>query len=95
MAESPQPPETNKDDQGPASREPARESEQSSEELATWHRLAGVGIEFIVAFGLFAWLGWWLDKKFSTGPWLLIAGCAIGFSSGLWSLLKAARKMMK
>ncbi|QOV89147.1 AtpZ/AtpI family protein [Humisphaera borealis] len=101
MAESPRPPESEKKDAGAhaddllkATPDPHRESQQSSEELATWHRLAGVGIEFIVAFGLFAWLGWWLDKKFATGPWLLIAGCALGFTSGLWSLIKAARKMM-
>ena len=95
MAETPQPPETKKDDDSSPAPGSNRETEQSSEELASWHRLAGVGIEFIVAFGLFAWLGWWLDKKFSTGPWLLIAGCALGFTTGLWSLMKAARKMMK
>jgi F0F1-type ATP synthase assembly protein I len=89
MAEQPQPPEPPERSHGGSNPKP-----QSAAELTSWHRLAGVGIEFIVAFGVFGWLGWWLDKKYNTGPWLLIAGCGIGFASGLYSLIKAAKKMM-
>lgn len=95
MADVPQPPSDDKSDLGPLDGRSEDKARQSQQELLSWHRLAGVGIEFIVAFGLFAWLGWWLDKKFGTTPWLLIVGCALGFSSGLWSLIKAARKMMQ
>lgn len=94
MADEPQPPKTNKDESD-ASPKPYSGGGQSSEELSSWHRLAGVGVEFIVAFAGCAWLGWWLDKKFATAPWLLITGCAIGFATGLWSLIRAAQKMMK
>ena len=65
------------------------------EDLSSWHRMAGVGVEFIAAFGLLAAVGWWLDKKFATAPWLLLAGCGLGFTIGLWSMLKAAAKVMK
>lgn len=65
------------------------------ENFASWHQLAGVGVEFIVAVGLFAALGWWLDSKWNTRPWLLIAGCGVGFAAGLFQMVRAAQKMMK
>jgi F0F1-type ATP synthase assembly protein I len=51
-------------------------------------RYAGVGFQFGAAIILFALLGWWLDGKLGTGPWLLILGVVLGFTGGLISLLK-------
>lgn len=55
-----------------------------------WYRLVGVGFEFIVAILVFGALGWWLDRKLGTLPWLMLAGAVLGFAAGLWLLLKAA-----
>ncbi|MDB5297970.1 MAG: hypothetical protein JWO31_3953 [Phycisphaerales bacterium] len=83
--------------QSPASETPGEPTRRpaDSNETASWHRMAGVGVEFVTAFGAFAAVGWWADGKFGTTPWLLIAGCGFGFAVGLWSLVRAAQRMMK
>jgi F0F1-type ATP synthase assembly protein I len=58
-----------------------------------WGKLAGVGFEFAVSILLFGAIGWWLDGKLGTEPWLLIVGFGLGFAVGLWLLIKVARKM--
>jgi F0F1-type ATP synthase assembly protein I len=84
-----------------AERQPNDEQEvtppevRDDRESASWHKMAGIGVEFIVAVGLLAALGWWLDGKFGTSPWLLIAGCGLGFTVGLYQMVKAANRMMK
>lgn len=57
-----------------------------------WGRMAGVGFEFAVAVLLFGGIGWWLDQRLGTRPWLLITGSGLGFVTGLWLLLKAASR---
>lgn len=46
-----------------------------------------VGIQMALPPGV----GWWLDQRFKTTPWLTLLGVALGFSSGLWELLKLAK----
>lgn len=60
-----------------------------------WSAMAGIGIEFVCAVVLFAGLGWWLDKKFETSPWLVLVGCLLGFAVGLYTLIRAGNRMMK
>jgi F0F1-type ATP synthase assembly protein I len=59
-------------------------------ETEQWYKLATVGIEFAVAVVLLGLLGWWLDQKLGTLPWLTLAGAAVGFATGLWLMIKAA-----
>jgi F0F1-type ATP synthase assembly protein I len=75
--------------------EPLKGQNAEPENFASWHKMAGVGIEFIVAVGLCAAIGWWLDRSWQTGPWLVITGCAVGFAVGLIQMVRAAQKMMK
>ena len=58
-----------------------------------WYRLAGLGFEFIIAVLLFGWLGYWLDGRCRTAPWLMIAGFGVGFAAGLYIMVRAARSM--
>jgi ATP synthase protein I len=53
--------------------------------------LAGVGLQFAIAIlvGLFA--GRWLDQKFGTAPWLLIAGLVVGATAGFYAMYKALK----
>lgn len=40
-------------------------------------------------------LGWWLDKKLGTGPWLLV-GCALsGIGAGFYAFFKALTALGK
>ena len=73
-------------------REGPLDREQERRELRAWHRLTGVGIEFIVAVVLFGFLGRWADGKLGTGPWLMIVGFGIGFATGLYLMLREAKR---
>ena len=59
-------------------------------DLSQWYRVTGIGVEFVVAVLLFGGIGWWLDSRLSTTPWLMIGGAIVGFVVGLWLMLKTA-----
>ena len=52
------------------------------------YALAGTGVEFAAAVIGMTLLGWWLDGKWGTEPWLLILGATIGFFGGMYNMLK-------
>lgn len=52
--------------------------------------IASLGTEFAVTVALGTLLGYWLDKKYSSTPWLLIAGALGGFALGLYNLIRRA-----
>lgn len=52
------------------------------------HRYAGAGLQFGLSIALFTLLGYWLDGRFGTRPWLLLAGVLVGFGGGAISLFK-------
>ncbi len=64
-------------------------------ETSAWHRLASVGLEFIVAIGLFGAIGWFADSKLDTRPWLMIVGFGLGFATGLYLMIKHANRMFR
>ena len=51
------------------------------------YRYAGVGLQFAATLGVFGLLGWWLDGRLGSGPWLLIGGVFLGFFLGTVSLV--------
>lgn len=67
--------------------------EDEEEVTAGWWNLAGVGFEFLAALLLPGALGYWLDGKFNTRPWLMLVGGLLGFAVGLFQLVRSARKM--
>ena len=52
-----------------------------------------VWIAFPLIISLFA--GQWLDRKFSTAPWLLIACSAVAFILSMYGIIKNAKKEFK
>ena len=62
------------------------------DDSSNWGKMAGIGFEFIVAILMFGALGWWLDGRWGTGPWLLITGGGVGFAIGLWMMIRTARR---
>jgi F0F1-type ATP synthase assembly protein I len=46
------------------------------------------GLEFALTILVFVAIGWWLDSKFATSPWLLIGFLFLGFFSALYSLTR-------
>jgi F0F1-type ATP synthase assembly protein I len=53
--------------------------------------LMGAGLEFAGGVLVLTLLGWWLDGKWGTGPWLMITGLAIGFFGGMYKLWRLGR----
>ena len=51
-------------------------------------RYAGIGIQYAGTILVTGLLGWWLDGKLGTTPWLLIVGIFTGFIGGLVSMVK-------
>lgn len=62
--------------------------------LRGWVRQLGalghVGIMFPVSIGFGMLIGRWLDGKFDTAPWLMLAGFALGVATAMRELLRAA-----
>jgi F0F1-type ATP synthase assembly protein I len=82
------------DPEGPVSRGASRASGRG-EDTSSWYRLAGIGFEFIAVVGLLGGIGWWLDGRFNTAPWLMIAGFGVGFATGLFLMVRAANRMFR
>lgn len=50
-----------------------------------------IGLEMAVPAGV----GFWLDTRFGTMPWLFIAGAVLGLMVSMWHLLQLAAKADK
>jgi len=54
-----------------------------------------LGIEFATAVMAGGALGFWLDKKWGTLPWLLLVGIMIGFSLGFYIVCRKTERAGK
>lgn len=54
-------------------------------------RLTGLGLEFVAC----AVLGWWLDRRWNTTPWLTLAGIALGLVSATLHMVALVRPLMR
>lgn len=54
-----------------------------------------LGLEFALAEIVCVWLGYFLDGKLGTGPWLLVAGAVAGFTLGFYIIVRAAKNMSR
>lgn len=64
-------------------------SSRGPQELSDLGRYAGLGLQFALTMAVLGGLGWWLDSKFGTLPWLLVAGVLIGALGGFVRIVKA------
>jgi F0F1-type ATP synthase assembly protein I len=65
-----------------ADRRPARPALSSGAEFA------GLGLQFAGSLCLFGLLGWWLDRKLGTTPWLLILLIFVGAGAAFYSMYR-------
>ena len=72
---------------GPA---PGGRSRSAGASAAAWRadfaRYGGVGLQLAAAVGLFAYVGYLLDRWLSTLPLFLLVGVLLGFAGGLLAL---------
>jgi F0F1-type ATP synthase assembly protein I len=53
-------------------------------------KFATLGLEIGVGSALGAVIGTWVDRKLHSDPWGLLIGIILGFSAGMYMLIKAA-----
>jgi F0F1-type ATP synthase assembly protein I len=71
------------------SKKPPSDDQSTSRILGSF---AGVGLEFLLAMLLPGALGYWLDGKFDSRPWLMLLGGAFGFAVGLYRMLDTVKR---
>jgi len=57
-------------------------------------RYAGLGLTFAATMAVLGGLGWWLDSRFDTAPWLLVTGILLGAVGGFVRIVKAVPKSL-
>ena len=57
-------------------------------ERPSWLRYSGIGFEFVAAVGVFALLGYWVDRRCDTAPWGLVIGAVLGMVGGGYNLIR-------
>jgi F0F1-type ATP synthase assembly protein I len=50
--------------------------------------LAGLGLQFVIVILLCVYAGLWLDRKFGTAPWLVVAGAVLGAAIGFFVMYR-------
>jgi F0F1-type ATP synthase assembly protein I len=69
-----------------------QKSAKTLENLAETYRKIGpylnIGTVWAVSVLFFTWIGWYLDKKWMTQPWLTVLGAFIGIITGFYHFLK-------
>jgi len=58
-------------------------------------RYSSVGLEFILTFGLWLGVGFWLDHWLGTLPGFLLIGGVVGFVIGVYRMARQGREMQK
>jgi F0F1-type ATP synthase assembly protein I len=53
-----------------------------------WVRYSSVGLELAGATAGLALIGYWVDGRFGTRPWGMLAGVIIGLVGGLYNLIR-------
>lgn len=54
--------------------------------------MLGTGFEFAAVVVVLAGIGWWLDGKWGTGPWLMLTGLAVGTIGGLYKVWRVGKR---
>jgi F0F1-type ATP synthase assembly protein I len=65
------------------------EGKRGNQTAADLGRYTGLGLQFAASLVLFGALGWWIDGRLSTTPWLMILGMVGGSALAFVSLLRA------
>lgn len=61
----------------------------------SWVRYSGAGLELAGATAGLALIGYWVDRRFGTTPWAILAGVLIGIVGGLYNLVKTSLAAMR
>ncbi len=62
-------------------------------EASGYFKWAGLGFEFAGVIGIFFYLGYLAEQRWECEPWGMLIGGAVGFTGGLYHLVKAGMAM--
>jgi ATP synthase protein I len=74
---------------------PGRKNDPGVAGYGKAYEVIAAAIQLAAAVILMLLLGQWLDGKFGTAPWLMLAGLAVGFAAGFYSFLRSIQKLAK
>jgi ATP synthase protein I len=60
----------------------------SRKPLSSGSEFAGLGLQMGATLGLSAWLGYWLDGRLGTTPWLTILMVFVGAGAAFYSIYR-------
>lgn len=72
-----------------------RRRDSEAEVTRQWHRMAGLGFEFVAAIAVFGGIGWVVGWLTGSMPWALVAGMGLGFVVGLWQLIRVGMRSLR
>ena len=52
-------------------------------------KYSGLGMELVGAVVALVLVGYWIDRRFGSGPWGVLIGAGIGIVGGMWNLIRA------
>jgi F0F1-type ATP synthase assembly protein I len=61
--------------------------ESTTQQLGSY---AGLGFQLAAAMVVFGGIGYWLDGRLKTTPWLLVVGMLMGATGGMISLIRSS-----
>ena len=65
-----------------------RERQKYYETMRSLAPYLNIGWIFLFSILLGLLIGWWLDKKFGTEPWFMLAGLILGVVTGFYNFFK-------
>jgi F0F1-type ATP synthase assembly protein I len=68
---------------------------EAREAMRAAGRVSAIGMEFAAAVIICLLLGYWVDGKLGTTPWLAVAGIILGSAIGFRAVYGAAKTMQK
>lgn len=76
-------------------RRPLDPAARASKRMYNGLSASSAGLELGISVALGALLGWWLDGKFGTKPWLMLVFLIIGVIAGFRGVLRAVARAEK
>jgi F0F1-type ATP synthase assembly protein I len=61
----------------------------------SYAKWTGFGIEFCGVLGIFCYIGYKLDQRLNSSPWLLLTGFFVGFAGMLYMVLKETTNLRR
>jgi ATP synthase protein I len=56
---------------------------------------SSVGLQLAGTLLICVYAGFWLDRRYDTSPWLVLAGAAVGMTAGFFNMFKELQALDK